>query len=149
MSRILDVYSELEAMGVASSKPLRVFGLSALPESMQTAHLPARLLLPLSPNAIEGRDGHHIDMGNRLKVTWNVNDLMLWQASEQGVGLREFAGELVSYCGNYADAMKEKKCLGGCVVRSFTVHPGVFEWPAMSGRYFAGVLAEITVEELL
>ena len=149
MSRILDVYDALANMEVKSTKPLKIFNLEALPESVDTANLPARFLLPLSPQPMEGRDGMFINMGKRINVQWVINDLMLWQASEQGSGLKGFARDLVDYCGNYIEEIKQHPCLAGCVVKSFNVRTGVFEWPVMSGRYFAGALAEITVEELI
>lgn len=149
MSKILDVYDALANMEVKSTKPLKVYNLEMLPESVSTANLPGRFLLPLSPRPMEGRDGYFVNMGRRINVQWMINDLMLWQASEQGSGLRSFARDLVDYCGSYIEAIKELPCLPGCTVKNFSVRTGEFEWPAMSGRYFAGALAEITVEELI
>ncbi|HPL80994.1 MAG TPA: hypothetical protein PLU23_00685 [Anaerolineaceae bacterium] len=149
MSKLLAAYQELETLEVDVPYQIKVYGLARLPESLTTSHLPARLLLPLSPTPAEGRDGHFVNIGNTVKVTWMINDLMLFKASEQGLGLRENAKALVEYCGAYAKAMKGKKTLGGCVVKSFSARPSEFAYPASGNRFYAGVIVEIQVEELL
>jgi hypothetical protein len=152
MSVISSVYTALAAVTVTttSGKTPTVYGLSTLLESINTANLPCRLLLPLGDNPGEGREGQFINIGTTVVINWQVNDLMLWQASEQGLGLRQFAPELVDYCGKYVDAMRTFKCpVANTSLEGIYVVPGEYEWPRGSGRYFAGVLSQLQIKEVL
>ena len=88
MSVIMKVYSALEAKSVttASGKTPIVYGLNELPENITTSQLPCRLLLPVGGTPGEGRDLSFIAIGTGVTVNWQITDLMLWQASEQGIG---------------------------------------------------------------
>ena len=152
MSNILTAYDALEALTVTttSGKTPKVYNLDALPESLTTAHLPCRLLLPLGGMPGEGRDGQFLGIGSTATMQWQVNDLMFWQASEQGLGVREFAEELVDYCGKYAEAMKTFKCPAtDMVLDGWSVTPGEFEYPLGSGRYWAGVRCQLMITEAI
>lgn len=152
MSIISNIYDALAAKEVAttSGKTPTVYNLDELPESITTAHLPCRLLLPIGGNPNEALDGQFIAIGTTVTVNWQVSDLMLWQASEQGLGLREFAPELVDYCGKYVDMMRTFKCpYTNSALEAFSVTPGEYEWPRGSGRFYAGVLAQLNIKEVL
>jgi hypothetical protein len=152
MSIITNIYDALEAVTVttASGKTPTVYNLDELPESITTAHLPCRLLLPVGGNPSEALEGQFIAICTTVTVNWQISELMLWQASEQGLGLREFAPELVDYCGKYVDAMRNFKCpYTNSVLEGFSVTPGEYEWPRGSGRSFAGVLAQLNIKEVL
>jgi hypothetical protein len=152
MSNILTVYDNLAKVTVTttSGKTPKVYNLTALPESLTTAHLPCRLLLPLGGMPGEGRDGQFLGIGASATMQWQVNDLMFWQASEQGIGVREFAGELVDYCGKYAEAMKGYKCpASDMVLDGWSVTPGEFEYPLGSGRYYAAVRCQLMITEAI
>lgn len=151
MSVITNIYSALEAKAVTttSGKTPAVYGLAELPEAITTAHLPCRLLLPVGGTPAEGRDAAFIAIGSGVSTTWMVTDLLLWQSSEQGIGLREFAPELVDYCGKYMDMMRTFKCpYSNSAVESFSMVPGEYEWPRGSGRYYAGVLCQLQIREV-
>lgn len=150
MSVITQVYNALEAVTVTTTSGVTpiVYDLDELPESITTAHLPCRLLLPLGGNPLTEREGSFYAIGTGVTVDWQISDLMLWQASEQGIGLREFAPELVDYCGKYVDAMRTFKCpYSNTALTGFSVTPGEYEWPRGSGRFFAGVLAQLVIKE--
>jgi len=152
MSIVTNIYDALAASDVTttSGKTPTVYNLDELPESITTAHLPCRLLLPIGGNPNEALEGQFIAIGTTVTVNWQVSDLMLWQASEQGLGLREFAPELVDYCGKYVDAMRSFKCpYQNSVLEGFSVTPGEYEWPRGSGRFYAGVLAQLSIKEVL
>jgi len=152
MSMISEVYTALAALTVTttSGKTPAVYNLGELLESVNTANLPCRLLLPLGDNPGEGREGQFINIGSTITIDWQITDLMLWQASEQGLGLRQFAPELVDYCGKYVDAMRAFKCpVPNTALTNVYVVPGEYEWPRGSGRYFAGVLCQLQVNEVL
>lgn len=150
MSVINNIYDalKLKTVTTTSGKTPRVFGLDELPESITTAHLPCRLLLPVGNNPTEAQEGQFIAIGTGVTVVWQVSDLMLWQVSEQGVGLREFAPELVDYCGKYLDMVRTFKCpYPNTAIETFTMVPGMYEWPSGSGRQYAGVLCQLQIRE--
>jgi len=153
MSEIIDIYTALEAIAVTSvdGDSITVYGLDELKNSIATAHLPCRLLLPVGDDTRgEGRDGAFIAIGTGMAIDWMVNDLMLWEATSQNVGLREFAPELVSYCGKYLDAMRSFKCpTSNSALSGVYMMPGIYEWPMGSGNYYSGVLCQLTIHEVL
>jgi hypothetical protein len=128
MSSITSIYAALAAVTVTttSGKTPTVYDLDELPESISTAILPARLLIPVGSNPGEGRMAEFYAIGTQMTVNWQVNDLMLWQASEQGRGLQEFAPELVDYCGKYLDAMRAFRCpVSDTALTSLDMIPGI------------------------
>ena len=153
MSVILNVYDALAAKTITTTSGVTptVYDLDELPESVSTAILPARLLLPLGNQPGEGREANFLAIGTTMTVVWQINDLMLWDASEQGIGLKGFAEELVDYCGQYLEAMRSFKCpySNTTSLESVSVTPGEYEWPSGSGRFFPGVLCQLQVREVL
>jgi len=153
MSVVSTIYANLAAVSVkvgSTNIEPTVYELDELPENIATAHLPCRLLLPLGGDPTEGRDGEFIAIGTGVTVNWQISDLMLWQSSEQGIGLREYAPTLVEYCGKYVDAMRAFRCPAtNTALESFSVTPGEYEWPRGSGRFYAGVLCRLNIKEVL
>ena len=152
MSVILNVYDALAAKTVTTTSGATptVYDLHQLPESVDTAILPARLLLPLGNQPGEGREANFMAIGTTMTVVWQINDLMLWEASERNIGLRGFAEELVDYCGKYLDMVRTFKCpYANTSLESVSVTPGEYEWPSGSGRFFPGVLCQLSVREVL
>jgi hypothetical protein len=152
MSEITTIYTALEAKTVTttSGKTPTVYNLEDLPKSVNTSMLPCRLLLPVGGNPAEGREGQFIAIGTAVAITWQITDLMLWNATEQGIGLPEFAPELVDYCGEYIDAMRTFKCPStNSALEYISMTPGIYEWPAMSGNFYSGVLCQLQIKEVL
>jgi hypothetical protein len=150
MSVIRNIYNALEDVTVTTTSGVTptAYDLDELKEGITTADLPCRLLLPLGSSPGEGREGQFIAVGTTMAIVWQVNDLMLWQASEQGRGLQEFAPEIVDYCGKYLDAMRTfRKPYGSSALESVNMNPGEYEWPTGSGRYYAGVLCQLSIRE--
>ena len=153
MSEITDIYESLAGLSVSLSDGTTpyAYNLDALPEAITTAQLPCRLLLPVSSNPSEGREGMHIAIGTAMSIIWQITDLMLWQPSEQGLGLREFAPRLVDYSGKYLDAMRVwGKCpSANSTLQVVSITPGEYEWPRGSGRSYAGVLCILQILEVV
>lgn len=151
MSVIRSIYNALEAVNVTDGTDTIVcYDLDELPKSIETAILPCRLLLPIGNNPGEGREGVFIAVGTTMTINWQISDLMLWEASEQGLGLSEFAPELMSYCGRYLDAMRTfRQPSGASALESVEMIPGMYEWPIGSGKYYSGVLCQLSIREAL
>ena len=153
MSEITDIYDSLAALEVSLSNGVTpyVYELEELPESVTTAQLPCRLLLPVSSEPGDGRDGTHIAIGTAMAIVWQITDLMLWQPSQQGLGLREFAPRLIEYSGKYLDAMRAwGKCPSqNSTLEAIGITPGEYEWPRGSGKFYSGVLCRLQIREVV
>jgi len=149
---ILDqIYSQFAAISVsytnkagASASPTVYYG-TTLPDSIETAHLPARLLVPPS-GSVEVMEG-----GN-IRADWRITDLFLLEAAAQGSGIRDEAGVMVSYMMAYSNALGRVWEINyQSSVRTHTVSAalatGKFEYPPASGVWFWGVRAELTIQE--
>ena len=82
-SGIVSVYSSLADLSVSMASGVipYAYDLDELPESITTAQLPCRLLLPVATMPGEGREGMHIAIGTAMSIIWQITDLMLWQPS--------------------------------------------------------------------
>ena len=153
MSQINAIYAALAAVSITltDGTPIACKSLAQLPESLNTTILKSRFLFPIGQNPGEARDGQFIAIGNVITINWQIPDLMLYQASEQGRGLKEFAPQLVDYCGKYADAMRTfgKAPTSHSTIESFQMIPNEYEWPLGTGNYYAGVLCLLNIKEVL
>src|SRR5690606_7336213 len=107
-SQITAIYDTLAGLSItAGGKTPVVRDLDQLPDSAETAHLPARLLLPsgvLGPSATN--EGQYVTINKGLlQVTWHIRDLCLWRPIGQGLGLASIMPTLVEYAGKYFDAI--------------------------------------------
>jgi hypothetical protein len=152
-SAITNIYESLADLEISLTDGTTpyVYGLDELPESITTAILPCRLLLPVSSEPGDGRDGTHIAIGTAMSIIWQITDFMIWQPSEQGLGMREFAPKLIDYCGKYLDAMR---AWGKCPHQNSTLEgvgitPGEYEWPRGSGKLYSGVICRLQIREVV
>lgn len=152
MSDILSIYATLatKAVTVGGITPV-IYGLDRLPDAVEPAMLPCRLLLPMQPRG-EGRDWSFIALGNTAKLTWHITDLLLWRGAASGIGLEDIASMLVSYAGAYAEMLRANRSMGQAqahIVSARFVY-GTFQFPdAESGITFDGCAVEIDIEEVL
>jgi hypothetical protein len=158
ISILSTIYSQLASMAVtytdaaAASVNPTVYSLATIPGSIQTEHLPCRLLLSIGQGG--GQNNLRILDGAGVVASWSITDFFLLEASAQGEGLHIQAPVLISYCMAYARALAAQfRFLSAPSTETRTVSarilPGVFEYPAGAGVYFYGVKVDLTVEELL
>lgn len=149
MPTVLELYAALAAMPVLlDGQPVPVFDLDALPASVQTAHLPCRLLLPLSARG-EARAVTPIAFaGAQTRIAWALTDLFLLLPAGQGRGLAEAAPALARYQSAYLDALRAHvPLLGGVTIESATLDPGVFTYPESGASYY-GVEAALVLADI-
>jgi hypothetical protein len=154
-SDIIDIYAAIEALTVTvDSVTPTVYDLDELPNTADTANLPARLLFPMASFGGFGSAGQAtmrwVTLNSITQVTWLIRDLCLWQPTGQGVGFRTIAPTLMKYAGLYLDKMTANREL---TIQSYIaqdgliIQPGVIEFPDQSGRQFFGINAQLTVIE--
>ena len=152
MSAILDIYDVLatKAVTVQDITPT-VYGLEHLPNAVEPAMLPCRLLLPMQPRG-EGRDWSFIALGTTAKLTWHITDLLLWRGAASGIGLEDIASVLVGYAGAYAEMLRGNRSMGQSqshIVSARFVY-GTFQFPESDqGMSFDGCAVELDIEEVL
>lgn len=159
MSTILsNVYGLLDAMAVtytdrsgANATPT-CYSLSELPASVQTAHLPCRLLLPIGQGA-SGTNNLTLDNTAMARAEWQITDLFLLEASARTEGLYIQAPVLMRYVEAYANAIALKwrmlyQWQTEALTTSISILPGEYEYPAGSGTWFYGVKVDLNITEI-
>lgn len=144
------IYPAIGNMSVSlNSAVVDVFNLDALPNSIQTAHLPCRLLLPTN-QMLTGRNAKPATFSTSglWSVTWNVVDLVLLEAAGQTRGLLDVAGDIIEYQAAYLTALSALAIGGGITVEGAQLDPGVFAYPAGTASMFFGVQVTVNVKEL-
>lgn len=153
-SGILQSYQALAEMElVIDGKAVRGYAPDELPSAIQTAHLPVRLLTPISRFSNQaGVTGTTWNVSNGSgvnRVDWQITELFLWEAVNQTVGIRAVSEPLLKYCVAYLDTL----AAGGLqlpvnsIVTNVTFRPDIVEYPIFSGHGFYGVITNISIME--
>lgn len=150
MSVIATTYANLAAMQVAVGLVTpTAYAPDALPTNVETALLPCRVLDPsYSPDS---GDYSFVAYGTTATVHWHITDLLLWEQVGQTRGPLDVALDLISYCGAYAEAVRQHRGIASQTALQ-TATPRVdfaIEWPKGSGVYFYGVEMQLELEEVL
>jgi hypothetical protein len=156
-SQIRTIYSTLatktiqveSSVAYGTTTP-QIFDLNALPDYVDSAKLPCRLLLPFGTAKAEGRDVHFIALGNTAKATWHVIDLLLWRPVEEGIGVNSVAADLMTYCAQYVAMLRANRSLvSQTVIKSVNLTPDTWEYPLGSGVFYWGVECALDIDEVL
>jgi len=150
MTTVIDLYAALAEMTVSlDGQPVPTFDLDALPAAVQSAHLPCRLLLPLSARG-EARAVTPVTFtGAQTRIAWVVTDLFLLLPAGQGRGLIEAAPVLARYQSTYLDALRAHvPLLTGVTIESATLEPGIFVYPDGGGASFYGVEVVLSLTDI-
>jgi len=70
--------------------------------AIRNADLPCRMLLP----STEG-DFNFIGIGSLNSMTWTIRELVLWAPLSAGMGLKEYASDMISFIELYITELKE------------------------------------------
>jgi len=147
-SLIAEIYQKLAELSVAAGgKTVTVYSLSTLPNSVASANLPARLLLPVITGEGGARQVTVMNTQNKFIVSWTLTDLLLYQPAAQGTGIAQVANPLVTYCADYLAALRLK--IVGMGIDSITAEPDVYEYPQGSGSVYFGVRVSLTVKDII
>jgi hypothetical protein len=159
MTSILpQIYDLLDGMSVTysnrsgASVTATCYDLDELPNSIETAHLPCRLLLPIgqgqsgSPNIV-------LDNTPMARAEWRVTDLFLLEAVARSEGLAIQAPVLMRYVTAYSDAIAKKwqmqyQWQTEALTLSIAIAPGIYNYPTGSDAYFFGVKADLRISEI-
>lgn len=159
MTSILpQVYDMLDGMTVTytdktgTSVTPTCYDLDELPNSIQTAHLPCRLLLPIG-QAASGSPNIILDNTPMARGEWQVTDLFLLEAVGRTEGLYIHAPVLMRYVTAYSDAIAKKwqflyQWQTEALTASLSILPGIYNFPNGSDAFYFGVKADIRISEV-
>ncbi|MCC6615935.1 MAG: hypothetical protein IT320_20865 [Anaerolineae bacterium] len=150
MSDLSGIYDALEAMDVTlNAAVVPVFNYDELPDSIQTAQLPCRLLHPLGEQPLGSVTPFTLS-GTSLQFGWTIFDLFLLRPVGQGIGLVDAAPDLVAYMGAYAAALKTHiKLVGHTVtITGGAFDPALYAYPRGGAAIYFGVMVTLRMTEL-
>lgn len=154
MSDLVTIYQAFRDMSVSvGATTPSVYTLGTAKDWAEGADLPLRLITISSPAELSAA-GQFIALGTLSSITWRVSDLMLWAEAGSGSGSGDYMENVLSYAGGYVEALRGKRGPASAGsnqahIVGQTITPGVFEYPAGSGRSYWGVECVIDVEEFL
>lgn len=153
-SLLLTFYDDLEAMAVTytnkdgSPATANALNLDEQSDSIETAHLPCRILTFIQP------DTAVILRGAGSTATWNITDLFLLETAARDIGGSILKPVLKRYEVAYLEAVeKQWNLVHGWSTETFglnvTMRAGKFEYPSQSGTWFYGVQCDVSFEEIV
>lgn len=154
MTSILStIYDKLEAMTVtfvdktSTSVNPAVYSQETFAASVQTAHLPARILMPPSGSST-------IMPGGNQDANWQITDLCLIEAAGQGQGVKGELPAMTRYIAAYLTAIgklwqMQSEYHTEDATLSTQITSGLFEYPTASGVWWYGVQVDLTITELV
>lgn len=156
MSQIRALYTALAATSITftreagGSVTVTAKDLHQLPNAVQAADAPVRLLLPYSVTTQAG--GQFATLDTIVAATWTVTELLLWKPGQLGTGIADSAADLVRYQGAWLEATRALHSMGGLAgveLLSVALKPGLYDWPIGSNTWWQGVMASLTILEEL
>lgn len=152
-SKLREAYKAIEGTSIQlNGDTVRCRGLDNFQTVVNPANLPLRLLLPVGSNA-NGRNLSIISADHSGRAaTWLIPELALLAPMTAGQGLEEYAGLLVDYVVAYEQAILDRRvdfANEGFLINNMALDTGLYEWPAESGKWYFGVRANLTVQELI
>ena len=150
-SNVTTFYSQLDSSTVTvDGVSPTVYTLTELQQSIDTADLPVRLLLPTLRRGNSAAFRFLAYGHTSAAITWTVTDLMLWTPVNQTSGLRDVALDLVKYSKAYVEMIIDLDLSPNKAVQLVDLQTAidVFQWPDLAGREYWGVESILTIEEL-
>jgi hypothetical protein len=152
-SILLTLYDDLEAMTVSYSDKdgttvtANCLNIDERMDSIETAHLPCRLLMSTA------QDSGVILKGAGAKMTWNITDLFLLETVARDMGTFVMTPVLKRYEVAYTEALSKLwNIVHGWSTETLTLtlnmQVGKFEYPLGSGALFYGVKCDLSMEEI-
>lgn len=153
MSILSQIYDDLEAMTVSyvdksgGTVTANCLNIDENAASIQTAHLPCRILLN------NQQESGTILRGAGIDATWQITDLFLLETATRDLGGHILYPVLARYKVAYLSALALLwNIVHGysteTISMSWTCKTGRFEYPAGSGVWFYGVQFNVVIDEL-
>jgi hypothetical protein len=150
-SQIREVYNQLAQQTIRddNGKAYKAKDLDELPNIVQEADLPIRLLLPF--NARSGVQSYtFLNYGHTdAEIDWLVTDLLLLRSGGLGRGPIDEAKKTILYARAYAEFLTTWHPVAGkpLWVTNAQLTPGIWTWPIGTANQFYGVEVQLTIKE--
>ena len=148
-SQLTTIYSTIAAQAITvGSASVGCLDLSQLRTDVQSAVLPTRMLVPFNARG-DGSLQSFWTLGDGVRtVDWGIADILFWRAHAAGIGLDDIAPDLIAYKVQYMELLKALRTRAwnviGCQLQVLA-----FEWPLGSGRWWDGVIGQLTIREIV
>jgi hypothetical protein len=115
-------------------------------DSVQTAHLPIRLIM-----AWQQQTGT-IGAGGIIDGAWNITDMLLLETSARDMGAHVLRPVMARYQVAWIEKLSRLWRINhgvnaGTITASYTIWAGEYEYPASSGVWFYGVKCSVILQE--
>jgi len=126
---------------------------NSMPNSLTTAHLPIRMLTPISrftQQFANANNVFNVGEGSTVnEVSWTITDLFLYQTIAQNTGIRFKNDPLIEYCQDYLEKLADGalELPQNVWIQQTILRPDVIEFPLLSGNFFIGVVGLFIVSE--
>ena len=151
-SVLTDIYATIAAQAITvNGQAVDVLDLGALPNAVESATLPVRLLQPFNARG-EGALQSFWTPGRGVRtIIWGIADLLLWRTSAAGIGLLDIAPDLIAYKVQYADLLSELRDApqSRWSVTNCTMEVQTFDYPIDGGRWYDGVICQLQITEII
>lgn len=151
-SNLVAIYTAVAAMSITVGDDTpTVYGLASVPNKVESAPLPVRLL-EIFDNRMDTLTAKHSTISGsftpHMHVTWSISDLLLWKSEARGRGIKDVDTSLITYCQKYIDAVAANEAITATAsIEDCKLLPGLFPYPASSDTFYFGVLATLTIKE--
>ena len=151
-SQIKSVYTALANMDVTiDSAVVDVKKPNELPNSINTAILPVRLLTPIqqfTPGILRS-EGWNGALGSTvIQLNWSITDIFLYSTVAQNIGIKALADPLVDYCVAYVDALNNTLSIpSNLMISNYQIRPDIINYPLGGATFFYGVYVYLNLLE--
>jgi hypothetical protein len=159
MSDLASIITALAAQAVTvpltkaygANKTPQAFRLETVPNTVENAKLPCRLIRTLSAQQGGGQFQLVWPQGGPALVEWRLYDLLLWRGVEAGPGIGSHEYDLVHYVDAYTAMLQSfrEPTSRSQLFGIQNIAMSVFEYPETAGLFYAGVEISLTIRERL
>lgn len=151
INEVYDAFSELPI--TVNETDITCMEPNKVPNSLTTAHLPIRLLTPISrftQQFANAANVFNVGQGSTVnEVTWTITDLFLYQTVSQNLGIRFKNDALIEYCQDYLEKLSNGQLIlpQNVWIQQTIMRPDIIEFPLLSGNFFVGVVGLFILSE--
>jgi hypothetical protein len=148
-SLLTTIYATIAAQEITvNGQAVGCLDLAELRTSLESAVLPTRQLNPFNARGGGGLQTFWT-MGDGVRtVDWLITDMLAWRAHAAGMGLEDIAPDLIAYTVQYVELLKQLRTrtwnVTGCQMQVLA-----YEYPLGSGRWWDGVICQLTIREIV
>lgn len=148
-SLLTTIYATIAAQDITvNGQAVGCLDLAELRTSLESAVLPTRQLNPFNARGGGGLQSFWTLQQGVVTMDWLITDMLAWRAHAAGMGLEDIAPDLIAYTVEYVGLIKTlrgpKWNVIGCQMQVLA-----YEYPLSSGRWWDGVICQLTVREIV